>query len=120
MIKFWKAWASRKIIVEPSIKVQVVASNTLTLLQWRKQQTLVESAIRLSRDSTFQMALAVLRNEHPSHLAFPSTNTSPADRAAMQSRIEGYELCLNNLEALSKPFKPSQRIEATFEPPKTK
>lgn len=99
------------------LKVQLVSSATLTLEQWRKDQRLVAAAKELTRNETFRMAMAVLENSHPRLLAFPSINTTTEDRAAMQAKIEGYQLCLNNLESMSRDYSLSKPLVATFKPP---
>lgn len=99
------------------IKVLMVSSNTLTLDQWRKDQRLVASAKELARNEIYRMMVAVLENSHVRFLALPSVGTSQDDRAAMQSRIEGYQICLNNLEAMSQPWAISKPLVATFQAP---
>ena len=102
---------------ESEIKVRMVASNTLTLKQWQASPVLIESAMKLGRDANFQMARSVLENEHPRHWVFAIFGVSPNDRIVHQAKIEGYELALNNLDALSKSQKNSKMLVATFEPP---
>lgn len=89
----------------------------MRLDEWRKEESLVSDSMRLARDNTYRAQLDILRNEHPCHLVFQATGVNPADRAAMQSKSEGYELCLNNLEAMAKPFKQSVALVETFESP---
>lgn len=101
---------------EPQIRVQVVSSHTLTLMQWRKQEKLVTDAMALARNSTFQMMLQVLHNDHPSRNGFASVGTSMEDRAAHEAKIEGYEACLNKIKEMSQPWAISKPIMATFEP----
>lgn len=105
---------------EPSIKVQVVASHTLTLAQWRKQEKLVVDARELLRSHTFQMMLQVLNNEHPARNGFASVGTRAEDRAAHQAKIEGYEACLNKIKELGQPWAISKPLVATFQPPTEK
>lgn len=101
---------------QPKIKVLLVSSSTLTLDQWRKDTHLVASAKELARNEVFRMQVAVLENSHPRYLAFPAIGSSQQDRAALQSKAEGYQLCLNNLEAMSKPWTVIKPLVATFQP----
>lgn len=101
---------------EPQIKVNVVSSHTLTLMQWRKQEKLVTDAMALARNSTFQMMLQVLYNEHPARNGFASVGTTSEDRAAHQAKTEGFEACLNKIKEMSQPWAISKPIIATFEP----
>lgn len=116
MKKLWKRIFPPR--VETVLKVQLVSSSTLTLEQWRKDLALVTAAKRLEQDGTYQLALAVLQNSHPRHIVFAPMGVNPNDRIVHQAKIEGYELCLNNLAALSTPFKISKPLEATFQPAK--
>lgn len=100
---------------EPQIRVQVVSSHTLTLAQWRKQEKLVSDAMALARNSTFQMMLQVLNNEHPARNGFVSVGVSADDRAAHQSKTEGYEACLNKIKEMSLPWAISKPLVATFQ-----
>ena len=102
---------------QPQIKVVMVGSNTLSLDQWRKDSRLVTSAKELARNEVFRMQVAVLENSHPRFLAFQATGVSVEDRAAMQAKCEGYQLCLNNLESMSKEWTISKPLVATFQTP---
>lgn len=90
-------------------------ANNLRLAEWRTKETLVEAARQLSVNKTYQLQIQVLQNEHPCHSVL-ALGVSPNDRLVMQSRIEGYEMALNNLEAFTKPLKRQDRLQATFEP----
>lgn len=105
---------------ELPLKVQIVSSHTLTLIQWRKQEKLVTDAMTLARNMTFQMMIQVLQNEHPSRNGFASVGTSRDDRAAHQAKIEGYEACINKLKEMSQPWTASKPLVATFKPPTDK
>lgn len=99
-------------------KGPLVARDTqdFTLTEWRKTDALVSAARELVRNKTFKLMREVLDNENPCHrvIAF---GVSPNDRVVQQARIEGYEMCLNNLGAFAKPLKLTERLESTFEPP---
>lgn len=99
------------------IKVVTVSSHTLRLAQWRQADQLVVEAVALARNPTYVMQLQVLKNEHLVHTAFPAIGVSPTDRIVHQAKCEGYELALNNLEAMTKPMKATRPLEATFAAP---
>lgn len=99
------------------IKVNVVSSHTLRLTQWRQTEQLVLESVALARNQTYAMQLQVLRNEHPVHMIFPATGITPTDRIVQNAKCEGYELALNNLDAMTKPLKAAKPLEATFEAP---
>ena len=90
-----------------------------TLTEWRKSESLTAASRELSKNKAYKLQLEVLQNENPCHrvLAF---GISPNDRIVQQGRIEGYEMCLNNLSAFAKPLKLTERLESTFEPPQEK
>lgn len=99
------------------VKVQVVPSNKIRLSEWQKNQSLTSAMIALERNETYRMAVQLLENEHPRRLIFSPIGISPNDRIVHQAKIEGYELCLNNLAALSKFVKEKKDLQATFEEP---
>jgi len=78
---------------------------------------MVAESITLARNLTYRAQIDVLRNSHPVHSIFPPVGISPTDRVVHNAKCEGYELCINNLEAMTKPIKASKPLEATFEPP---
>lgn len=92
-------------------------SANLRLADWRKTEHLVTESLKLSRNATWVAQRDVLRNEHPCHLVFATTGASPNDRLAHQAKVEGYELCLNNLDAFSQPLKKSEKLVELFENP---
>ena len=89
----------------------------LTLDEWRKQEQMVLESRTLARNLTYRAQLDVLRNSHPCHTLFTPLGVSPTDRIVHQAKCEGYELALNNLEAMTRPFKQTKPLEATFEAP---
>lgn len=86
-------------------------ATTLSLHDWRKDEGLVLEVQKFWMNNTFLAMVQVLRNESP--LNYVATET--AERAL--GKIEGYQLCLNNLEAFYQQIVPQQHVEATFEPP---
>lgn len=90
-------------------------ANTIKLATWRAKESLTEASRLLAMNKTYQLQIVVLNNEHPCHTVL-GLGTSPNDRLVLQARIEGYNLCLSHLEAMSKPLKLVDRLEETFAP----
>lgn len=105
--------------IQPSalVKVETREAFRLTLEDWRKQEQLVLESRTLAKHPTYRAHLDILRNSHPCHTLFAPIGVSPTDRIVHQAKCEGYELALNNLEAMTKPFKHQKPLEATFESP---
>jgi hypothetical protein len=100
-----------------AVTVQVVRSSDLTLEQWRKSEGLVSSLLALAKTPVFKTMMDVLRNESPVNLGLPKLGVQPTDRIVHQAQVEGYHLCLNNIEAMATVGPQSTTVEATFEDP---
>lgn len=102
-----------------SLRIRIVtrSSRQLTLAEWQASEFLVSDAKRLLADPTMRVALDVLRNESPVNYGLPELGVQPTDRIVHQAKTEGYQLCLNNLEALGILKVESRPVEATFEAP---
>lgn len=107
----------RKVRPTPTINVQVVRSSDLTLEQWRQSEGLVSSLLTLSKQPIFKTMMDVLRTESPVNLGLPKLGVQPTDRIVHQAQVEGYHLCLNNIEAMITKGAESRTVEATFEDP---
>lgn len=90
-----------------------VPSNRITAAQWRKDERMVDQAMRLRQNRIYTLQLEVLRVHHPGHCVYPDAVL--AERQL--GRIEGYQLCLDLLDSLAIPEVTRDREEATFEPP---
>lgn len=101
---------------EPPIKPVHRDAVEMRLQEWCKTESLVEASRVLANNQTYKLQLDVLRSEHPCHSVM-QFGVSPNDRLVMQARIEGYEMCLNNLDAFKTSLKLPERLEASFEPP---
>lgn len=101
---------------EVPLKVNLVSSSVLTLDQWRKDTRLVASAQILARNDVYRMMVAVLENSHVRFVALSTVGATQDDRAAHQARSEGYQICLNNLEAMSQSWTFSKMPRETFQP----
>ena len=102
---------------KPTVVYEKREAWRLSLEEWRKLDQMVAESIALSRNPTYRAQLDVLRNAHPVHNIFSPVGISPTDRVVHNAKCEGYELCLNNLESMTKALKKSKPLEATFEPP---
>jgi hypothetical protein len=87
--------------------------------QWTASKELVLYAQRLFASPEFQTLVGVLRNECPSNYGL-GLGATHDDQIAHSYKASGYNLCLNNLEALSKLEERADPIEATFEPETTR
>lgn len=97
--------------------VRVLNSTEIRLETWQSAPELVTQARRVFAMPEFRAMLDVLRTESPSNYGFPSRpGLSSDDRVAHACKIEGYNLCLNNLEALARLETAKGMLEATFEP----
>jgi hypothetical protein len=101
----------------PAPRLQVVYRDCsrLTLEQWRSVPDLVKVGMKFMSDPLFRQMLDVCRNEHP--IETVHIDADMYTRAIHQARIEGYMLCLNNLESMGSIVKHEEPIESTFEPP---
>lgn len=96
-------------------QIQVVRSTSLRLEDWRKDPTLVKAAYDLEEKNPWVTMLAVLRNESPLNYALP-LGANHEDRIAHAARAEGYQMAINNLEAMAVLHEEPQRIESEFKP----
>lgn len=100
---------------QPKIQVQLVPANDMRLSAWQKSEQLVSDSIKLANHPIYKAQIEILNNENPALLVLP-LGTNVVDRAVLQGRIEGYQMCLNNMEAFTKQFKPPKQLRATFAP----
>ena len=107
-------WFNRKPPASKTI-IKVIHSTAMRMDQWRSSPELVEYAKRLFTTPEFQTLLDVLRNESPSSFGLP-IGSSHDDQIAHSYKGTGYNLCLNNIEALSNMHEHPTYLEATFEP----
>lgn len=95
--------------------VIVVRSTSLRLAEWRRDPSLVRKAYELQQTALFAAMLAVLRNESPMNYAL-SFEASHDARIAHANQAAGYQLALNNIEAMAALVTPPARIESEFKP----
>lgn len=101
---------------EPVAQPVQVPSTSITLQQWQKNPDLVAASASLQKLPTFRLMMDCLRNSHPCHNVFAAIGVNPNDRIVHQAKIEGFEMCLNTIEAMAVPFKISKSLQETFEP----
>ncbi len=114
---FWKRpTRSRRRAARPPAIPPARARLGVTLETWRKNETLVKDSEALLGGDLARAMLDVLALESPHNLHLSGADI-PA-RALHQARIEGYNLCLNNLESFAVPHPESAgALESTFNKP---
>lgn len=85
----------------------------VTLEEWRKNEQLVAEMAHIARQPVFQAMMQTLRTENP--VNYVSTTAQPHDSIKHLGQIEGYQMALNNIEALGKLAKQQEPLVATFE-----
>lgn len=78
-------------------------------------RNLVGTAQKVLNSAEFKLMLVTLRNESPSSYVF-SKGASRDDRAALQARTEGYQICINNLLAMGRLQERHPMPQPSFEP----
>lgn len=96
------------------IKLVPSASHNIAMKDWRESETLVSQLSALSKTPLFEAMMQTLRNESPMHYVTP--NAAPHDIIKHLGHIEGYQMALNNIEALASLVKQPEALTATFEP----
>ena len=91
-------------------------SSRVRLHEYRAEQTLVTAARKFLTDPEFSVIVDVLRNENPSNW-IQMNNVPIEQRAIIQAQIEGYTMCISNLESMGVFVTPKVELEATFEAP---
>ena len=99
----------------PTIEVIRRRSNQIRLHEWRSSPELVTKARDVLENPAMLEMIDVLNTEHPAKIGL--FRVTLEDRAIAQARIEGYQLCINNLEAMGTFVKPKVEPEATYEQP---
>lgn len=97
------------------VRVEVIRKqeSQITFQDWRSDPALCALAAKVLADPNVQLMLSVLRNESPTKRVL-DYYASLDVRAMMQARGEGYEMFLNNLEALAVSTAPAPMPEAAF------
>lgn len=98
----------------PRTQIKVIHSTSIRLAQWRSSLELTRYAAELFATPQFQTLLGVLRNECPAN--FGLSGGTHDDHIAHAYRGEGYNLALNNLEAMASLEEKRTPLEATFVP----
>lgn len=117
VINSLKRWMFR----EKPLRIQIPPRTAeLTLNQWRQNIDLTSRFSALQQQELWRLATHCLQVEHPCHTVFSQLGVNPNDRVVQQAKIEGYELCLNNLRAMGQHAKPKPTLQARFEPEQAK
>lgn len=103
-----------KLVIRNHTHLVTGASVGLSLDQWQKDDELVKLAKEVHANVAFRAMLDVLRTESPS--GWVLKGVSDSDRLVQLGRIEGYQMALNNIDALAKRTPVKAPLEATFEP----
>lgn len=111
-----KLWPFKKPPVE--LKVITRPSTDLRLADWQATSKLVSSAQQVLAGDFARLMVCVLHNESPANWVL-NTNATIEERGTHQARIEGYLMCLANLQAMARLQSPKQELEPSFEPEET-
>lgn len=96
-------------------QILIIRSTSLRLSTWQRDSSLVKQAYALGQSPLFVAMLAVLRNESPMNFGL-SPDASHDARIAHANQAAGYQLAINNLEAMASLIEPADRIESEFKP----
>lgn len=108
-----------KLVIRNRTHLVTGTSVGLSLKQWQTDDELVKLAKELSASTIFLAMLDVLRTESPGGWVLLK-GLSDSDRLVQLGRIEGYQMALNNIDALSNRIPVRVPLEATFEPEEEK
>ena len=97
------------------VQLRVLHSTSMRLEQWQNSPELVDYAKRLFQTPQFLTMMDILRNESPASFGL-ALGSSHDDHVAHAYKGEGYNLALNNLEALATQVQQYDMPEATFAP----
>lgn len=108
-MKFWKPKPK-------SLKVEVIKRDItkLRLIEFQSDEVLTSKAAIALSDQWVSLMMQVAHNESPANYCLNMSATQE-ERAAYQSKIEGYNMALANLEAMGIHRKIAQLHEPTFE-----
>lgn len=108
-------WFKKKTTPLTERHIVVLRSTSLRLADWQRDPSLVKQAYGLQQSALFTAMIAVLRNESPMNWGLPLAATND-DRVAHANQAAGYQLALNNLEAMAALIKPADHIVSEFKP----
>lgn len=87
----------------------------MNLQEWQANQNLAEYAHSLLTDPRFQGLLDMLRSSHvKNYQPAMGVEMQAQTHSLMLGQIQGYDLCLNNIEAADKFIPAQQPLQATF------
>jgi hypothetical protein len=98
------------------IKIIPLNQHHVTVWMWKSDKDMVTAAAKELRDNqVLRYMIDTVRNSSPVNDVM--LDASVEARAIKQAQIEGYHLCLNNLESMGIFEKPEEILEPTFEDP---
>lgn len=86
----------------------------MRLKDWQQRPDLTEQARSWLEMDFTKLAISMLELEHIAHYVFPTQGNNPTDTTKRLGQIEGYQICLNNLQALGKLLTRPESVEADF------
>lgn len=100
----------------PPTKIEILRRDIskLRLNEFQSDEALTTKAAVALSDQWVSLMMQVARNESPANYCL-NMNATQEERAAYQSKIEGYNMALANLEAMGVSRKISALQEPTFE-----
>lgn len=108
-------WPFKPKQVALQVRITEKTPSQMRLSDFMADQELVRSAQEILANPTFKLMMQVCRNESPAFIAFRLDATLDS-RALHQSKIEGYNMTLRNLEAMGEHKTIPEELAATFEP----
>jgi hypothetical protein len=84
----------------------------MTLQEWRQSKFSTEWLNKVLATAEGRLFLELLNDIHPRH--FQIVSSDPNESTAALNKIYGYDLCLNNINAMRTFDPPVQELEATF------
>lgn len=98
-----------------NLKITSKPASKLRLAEFRADPEMAKGASEILNNPMFQVMMQVNRNESPA-LILLRTEAPMDSRALHQARIEGYNMCLRNFEAMAEHSALPEQLAATFEP----
>jgi len=109
MLNFFKSSQKR-------LEVVRVHSDKLRLKQWRSDERMLSAALTLQGNHTYAMMVQVLRSELLAMASGLTLAATVPEQVALQRIIQGYQLCLEHMESMSKKPEKAKPVEETFAP----
>ena len=92
-----------------------IESSNLTLAEWVKHPELILEAKNICAEPTFKLMLDTLKNESPANYKMPK-GSQPTDLITHLGEIDGYNMAINNMLAMTVKHEQMTTLEASFAP----